>query len=190
VKTVQILGTAPNLAATLPLEDKERWGSNAVGPYVRKWRPNPELNPMLSFTRWFNMHSRRHMRSTYLDWYQWYGDQVAPKRIVLQEVQPDTPRSERFPKEDVMAYAGHAYFTFTGSWQMALAGMEGFERIEMSGFKLQRDRQYDFERPCFFYWVERLRREGVDVVLPADLEISAPGDPHRYAGPLYGYETT
>jgi hypothetical protein len=196
MKTVQILGTAPNLHKTLPLLDKERWGCNSVGLFVKRWRPNPEPNPMLTYTRWFNMHSRGHMLRTYPDWYWWYGDAVAPKRIVLQEIQPDIPRSERFPKEDVMAYAGHAYFSHSAAWFMALAGYEraaginDFGRVELSGFLLRRDHQYDHERPCFFYWVERLRREGVEVVLPDDLEVSEGGDPLSYTGPLYGYETT
>jgi hypothetical protein len=191
MKTVQILGTAPNLVHTLPLLDKERWGCNSPLPFYKRWRPNSEeTQPAVTFTRWFNMHSRGHMLRKYPDWYWWYGKQVAPKRIVLQEVQPDIPCSERFPKEDVLAYAGHAYITHSAAWFMALAGMEKFERVEMSGFLLRRDHQHSFERPCFFYWVERLRREGVEVILPEDLEVGEGGDPFSYTGPLYGYETT
>jgi hypothetical protein len=187
MKTVQILGTAPNLHHTLPLEDKERWGCNSPGIYTRRWRDGDLLH---SWTRWFNMHSRRHMLSTYRDWYLWYGDQVAPKRIVLQEVQPDIPVSEAFPKDAIMQHFGTRYFTNSASWFIALAIYEGFERIELSGFMLRRDTQHDFERPCFFYWVEEARKRGIEVVLPADLEVSPPGNPDDYTGPLYGYETT
>ncbi len=187
MKTVQILGTAPNLQATLPLLDKERWCCNSPLTYARKW---PDGDLLHAWTRWLNMHSRRHMRATYPDWYKWYGQQMAPKRIMLQEVQADIAISERFPKEDVLAYAGHRYITHSAAWFMALAGFEKFERVELSGFQLRRRHQHSFERPCFFYWVERLRQEGIEVVLPSDIEIGEPGDPATYAGPLYGYETT
>ena len=67
--------------------------------------------------------------------------------------------------------------------------MEGFDRIELWGFELRRDHQYDFERPAFFYWVEQARKRGIDVFIPEGVEITPPGDPSTYAtGPLYGFE--
>lgn len=193
MRTVQILGTAPNLHKTLPLLDKERWGCNSPLVYTRRWRPNPEPNPLYSYTRWFNMHSRRHMLATYPDWYNWYGEQTKP--IVLQEVQPDIPASERFPREAVLAYAGHRYITHSAAWFLAAVGAKAFgefERVELGGFQLNVENtvKYNAERPCFFYWVDRLRREGIEVVLPEDLIITPAGDPEGYDGPLYGYETT
>ena len=183
---VQILGTAPNLSLTPPLtEGMERWGCNSPGIYARRWR---ESDILTTYTRWFNMHSRRHMRSTYLDWYRWYGDQTKP--IVLQEVQPDIPASVAFPRDEVMEFFGTRYFTNTASWQIAYAIMLGAPRLELGGFLLRRDSQHDFERPCFFYWVEEAQRRGVDIWLPPDLEITKGGSPHGYTGPLYGYETT
>lgn len=183
MKTVQILGTAPNLKLTPPMDDKERWCCNSPLSYARRWRPSFE-----QWTRWFNMHSRGHMLRTYPDWYNWYKAQTKP--IVLQEVQPDIPASVAFPKQQVMEYFGTRYFTNSATWFIALAIMEGFERIELGGFLLRRDQNYDFERPAFFYWVEEARRRGVDIWLPPDLEISAGGDPTTYTGPLYGYDTT
>jgi hypothetical protein len=192
MRSVQILGTAPNLRDTPPLlPNEERWACNSPLTYVRRWaRGTNDLNPMLSYTRWFNLHSREHMLRTYPDWYKWYQGET--KRIVMQVVREDIPHSERFPIERVLSYAGHRYFTFTGALQMALAKLEGFERVVLAGFQLNKDNRYkyDFERPCFFYWVDRLRSEGVEVVLPQDLVVTPAGSPDNYTGPLYGYETT
>jgi hypothetical protein len=194
MKSVQILGTAPNLKQTPPLLDsEERWACNSPLTYVRRWaRGTGDRNPMHSYTRWFNLHSREHMLRKYPDWYKWYGEQPPPKRILLQQKQRDIHVSEAFPREAVLTYAEHRYFSFSGAWQMAYAAMEGFDRVVLAGFQLNVDNgyKYNFERPCFFYWVNRLRSEGIDVVLPVDLVVSEAGDPFSYDGPLYGYQTT
>jgi hypothetical protein len=186
MKTVQILGTAPNLPSTPPLSlGAERWCCNSAGQYVRRWREADLLN---TWTRWFNMHSRWHMERTYPDWLNWYKKQTKP--IVMQRTWPDIPASTVFPRDELMRLFRTRYFTNSASWFIALAIAEGFERIELGGFLLRRDQQYDFERPCFFFWVEEAQRRGIQLWLPPDLEVSAGGDPTGYAGPLYGYETT
>lgn len=70
---------------------------------------------------------------------------------------------------------------------------EGFQRIEYWGFRLNATKPaYTWERPCFFYWVKRARDAGVEVFIPPELDQTKdtePGDPEKYKGPLYGYET-
>lgn len=186
MKTVQILGTAPNLPATPPLSlGVERWACNSPLGYTRKWSAGKLLH---TYSRWFNMHSRWHMERTYPDWLNWYKQQTKP--IVMQRTWADIPASVAFPKDVLMEHFGTRYFTNSASWFIALAIYEGFERIELGGFQLRRNQQYDFERPCFFYWAEEAQRRGIEVWLPPDLEISPGGNPASYTGPLYGYETT
>jgi hypothetical protein len=185
MKTVQILGLAPNIVNT-PATTGERWCSNHHRSYRIKWPAYKD-----TWTRWFNMHTKAHILHTYPGGYEWYKAQNRP--IYLQEAQPDIPSSLTFPREELQNYFsldGKPFRYFTGSvtWFIALAIMEGFERIELCGFQLKRDQQYDFERPGFFYWVERARQMGREVILPDDLEITPPGDPTNYTGPLYGYE--
>lgn len=154
------------------------------------------------YTRWFNLHSREHMLEraivllgmrapAYPRGYAWYGTQTKP--IYLQDVQADVPASVRFPKDELIEFYGHRYFTFSAAWEMGLAVYEGFERIELWGFRLSpRKPLYARERPCFAYWVEEARRRGVDVMVDeavGSLDGQA-GNPHEYTGPLYGYETS
>lgn len=193
MRSVQILGTAPNLSQCPPLlPDEERWACNSPLVYIRRWGQPGVPNPAKTFTRWWNLHSREHMLRTYPDWYRWYEDARTPKRIIMQRHHSNIMCSEAFDYKRVLTYAGHRYFTFTGAWQMAEAAVERFDRVVLAGFQLNVDNhhKYNFERPCFFYWVDRLRAEGIEVVLPDDLVITPAGDPTAYTGPLYGYETT
>ena len=188
MKTVQILGMADNLSATPTVLGAERWCSNAPRSYRIKWPAALD-----TYTRWFNMHSKRHMLKAYPTGYAWYAKQTKP--IYLQEAQPDIPASIEFPKAKVMDYFAingepMTYFTCSLTWFMALAIMEGFERIELWGFRLARDHQYDFERPCVSYWVEVARSRGIEVYIPPPIEFGEPGDPLTYDGPLYGFMTT
>jgi hypothetical protein len=171
---------ASNIEAT-PDIGAERWCSNNPRSYRIKWKPAID-----TYTRWFNMHTIRHISLAYPTARKWYANQTKP--IYLQEAQPDIPSSITFPRQQVLDYFNTRYFTCSVTWLIAFAIMEGFDRIELHGFELKRDRQYDFERPCFFYWIEEARKRGIDVYLPPDVEITPPGDPTGYDGPLYGFE--
>ncbi len=180
---------APNLALTPALtEGVERWCANAPRSYRIKWAPALD-----TWTRWFNMHTKRHILLTYPKGYEWYTQQSKP--IYLQEKQADIPSSIAFPRAEIQDYFGDSghYFAGSISWFVAFAIMEGFERIELYGFELKRDRQYDFERPCLSYWVNEARERGIEIFVPPDLDgvpvdFGPPGDPSTYSGPLYGYE--
>lgn len=185
-KTVQILGMAANLAETPDVPGAERWCAGKPRSYKVKWKPALE-----TYTRWFNMHTLRHIETVYPSAIFWLRDQGKP--VYLQEPHPSIPTSRRFPREDIQAFFSQdgtpfRYFTCSATWFIALAIYEGFERIELWGFELKRDRQYDFERPCFFWWVEEARRRGIEVIIPPGVEITPGGDPASYTGPLYGFE--
>ncbi len=186
MKTVQILGAAPNLSETPLISGAERWGCN--NPRVYRIRFPEALH---TCTRWFNFHTTSHIKARYLGGYNWYTKQSIP--IYLQAAQPDIPTSLAFPRQVVQEHFGtplalNKFFNCSASWLIAFAIIEGFERIELWGFELRRDKEYDWERPCFFYWVDQAKRAGVDVFIPPGVDISEPGDPSAYDGPLYGYE--
>jgi hypothetical protein len=190
-KTLRIYGMAHNLmlVPSIPLPpDTEAWACNdykhynKTFPYVRQ-----------QFTRWFNLHSERHMRATYPKTLQWYAAQ-APKPIMLQKVLPDIPNSVEFPKDEVLANVGHRYIQFSGAWLMAYAEFLGeFTHVELYGFMIsERKAAYAWERPNFFYWMDRLQRHGIHVTTQKEVWEGdcTPGSPEGYTGPLYGYETT
>lgn len=186
-KVVQILGVAPNLMDTPMVEGVERWCSGRP----RSYRIKGPKGILETYTRWFNVHTIRHIKARYLPGFEWYKLQEKP--IYLQEAQPDVPSSITFPREEIQQYFAidgkpNKFFTCSVSWQLAFAIKEGFERIELWGFMLSREHQYNWERPCFFYWIEQAKARGIDVYLPPDVEVTEPGDPKTYEGPLYGYE--
>lgn len=190
-KIVRIYGMAPNMGnASPPPAGVEVWCSNDKRGYQQRYPP-----ALQEWTRWFNMHSRRHQQETYLDCYRWYQSLPTDKPIYMQRVNPDIPASVEFPCLEIQEYfktssKPQRYFSFTGAWLMALAIYLGFERIEMWGFEIKSTKPaYAWERPCFFYWVDEARRRGIDVWLPPELIITDAGDPNTYTGPLYGYET-
>jgi len=182
---------APNLALVpsyAPPPNTEIWCCNNPKHY-RKAIPTEGLE---HFTRWFNLHSERHMRATYPKALEWYAAH-APKPIYLQHPLPDVPNSVTFPKDEILAYVGHRYIQFSGAWLMAYAEFLGLERVELYGFIISdRKGAYAWERPNFFYWVDRLQRRGIHVETQPEVWVGdcTIGSPDGYTGPLYGYETT
>jgi hypothetical protein len=195
MKTVRILGMAPNMANMPPVPPGvEAWPSNYHKGYLVR---NSRIIHEGEWTRWFNLHSRRHMTSKYPAGYKWYTTHEKP--IILQEVQSDIPASQQFPREALQQFYSldgtpFRYFTCSVCWLIALAIFEGFERIELWGFEVKATKpKYAFERPCIAYWVNEARKRGIEVWLPPELKPFTPdesGDPLTYTGPLYGYETT
>jgi hypothetical protein len=187
MKTVRIYGMADNLVLPPVVPGTEHWLCNdPVMSYSRTWAEAQSV-----WTRWFNLHSIDHIKCLYFRGYAWWAGQTdSTKRIVLQEKDANIPLSEAFPKDDIIRFFETRYFTFTTAWLIALAIYEGFERIELLGFRLDpRNPRYARQRPCFFYWVEEARRWGCEVIIPEDVGWEAPGNALDYPGELYGYET-
>lgn len=177
--TVQIIGVAPSaMEVPLDTDGAARWCFN--NPRMYRVRCPQALR---TWTRWFNLHSLRHMLATYPDGYRWYGKQ--PNPIYLQAPQPDIPSSVEFPRATIQSTFNTNYFTSSASWIFACALWEGFDRIEFWG--VTPDREYEIQRPCLSFWVKKAHSMGVEVVGP---DFGEPGDPHYYTGPVYGFETS
>lgn len=193
-RTVRILGTAPNLDQMPPTSGGiELWPSNDPRTY-RKYGNHPDI--LDNWTRWFNLHSRHHMEITYPRGFKWYLAQDGTKPFYTQKFWPDIPGCTVFPRDLIQEAfpTSPNYFTCSVCWLIALAIVEGFERVELWGFLLKdfkRGEFYSYERPCFFYWVQQAKDRGIEVILQKEIQ-ELPfimGDPATYVGPLYGYET-
>jgi hypothetical protein len=189
-KVVRILGNASNLALMPPTPSGwEVWACNQKRGY-NKWLPR--IIDDSEWTRWFNLHSRKHMLATYPRDFGWYFEQTKP--IYFQKHQPDIPTSHTFPRQQLQAYFpddGH-YFTCSAAWLIALAIYEGFDRIELWGIEIaKRKWSYSWERPCMFYWIRKAESLGIEVWRPdgLDWDLSEAGSPADYIGPLYGFDT-
>lgn len=195
MKTVRILGSAPNLGDMPYTPGVEMWASNAP----RSYKSNAQVVLGGGWTRWFNLHSRKHMLETYPKGFRWYLEQDGSRPIYTQKFWPDIPGCVEFPRQQIQeafatAKGPNRYFTCTVCWLVAFAVLEGFEKIELWGFQLS-DRKpndaYIYERPCFFYWVQQARDRGIEVWYQPEVEALPfeAGDPDTYNGTLYGYET-
>ena len=202
MKTVRIIGSAKNVRETpvrTPEEqDIEVWLSNNTTTTLLRC---PRM--IHDWTRWFNLHSKAHIVGTYPSAWTYYAEKAAGRPVYLLRQQPDIPTSVAFPRKEIQAHFATAkgpnrYITCSVCWLIALAVMEGFERIELWGFELRDTKPgsaFAWERPCFWYWVQEARRRGVDVwyqeaihTLDAAGKLVA-GDPDTYDGTLYGFST-
>lgn len=200
MKTVRIYGTAKNLrdAPSEVPAGVEVWLSNS--PTTLKLRCPRSV---FQWTRWFNLHSREHMTKTYPAGFYYYQTAAEGRPIYLLKAQPDVPTSLAFPREAIQkrfatAKGPNRYFTCSVCWLIALAILEGFERIELWGFELRDTKPgsaFAYERPCFAYWVKQAQDAGIEVFYQAAITklyedgAMVPGDPDAYTGKLYGYST-
>lgn len=182
MKTVQLLGFAPNVAKIPTVEGAERWcmnnpkGMRAHYPHLTAWN------------RWFNFHSMKHQLTRYPQGVKWFREQDTTRPIYLQKVDPTIPASVAFPRQALSEYFANngvpeTFFTCSCSLMLAFAIMEGFERIELWGFMCKKDYEHAFERPCIAYWAGRARGRGIEVYFPPGVDIIA-------SEKFYGWDTT
>ena len=200
MKTVRILGSAKNLRdvpAETP-EGVEVWLSN--NPTTTLLRCPRAIN---YWTRWFNLHSKKHIVGTYPSAWSYYKDEAKGRPVYLLKAQPDIPTSVAFPYKAIQeafatAKGPNRYFTCSICWLIAFAIMEGFERIELWGFELRDTTPgsaFAWERPCVAYWIQVAKDRGVNVFYQDEITRlyeagkMTPGDPDEFTDRLYGYET-
>ena len=200
VKTVRILGVARS-ARELPDDEPgvELWCANGPTTSVAL-RCKKALD---YWDRWFNLHSRKYILSTYPSGWHYYQTKANGRPIYLLKAQPDIPTSLEFPRKIIQNFFAtvkgpNRYFTCSVCWLIAFAIIEGFERIELWGFELRDTKPgsaFAWERPCVAYWIEQAKQRGVDVRYQAAVQKlyedgkMIPGDPDTYDGKLYGYST-
>jgi hypothetical protein len=176
-RVIQIIGTALNAGLTPDVQGAERWCSN--NPRVYRIRC-PKARQ--TWTRWFNMHSMRHIQKKYPGGYLWYQQQDGTRPIYLRdEVDPTIAGSRVFPGPMLMDYfANHGeretFFSFSCAWFLAFAIYEHLEldpvkRIEFWGIEMKRGHQWGFERPAMHYWIGRAEQAGIEVLIPEGVNI-------------------
>ena len=179
MKTVELLGAGMTFGTIPPFDPSaERWGTNKVmfaryGGVFNDW------------TRWFDVHPKEHIQRRRPDAWGWYMRQDGSRPIYLKEADPDIPGSVAFPFEAVrtsFSTPTHDERDFWGSisWMLALAIVEGFERIDLFWFVLGND-QYSKQVPSTRYWIGQARARGIDVRIHGDSAL-------KPAPELYGVE--
>lgn len=104
--------------------------------------------------------------------------------VVMLVKHPEVPMCERYPLEQVQALLPQdrrsKVLTSSFDYLMALAVLEGYERIEVYGFEMGSDTEYRYQREGAAYWIAQCDARGIDLVLPVNTAL--------LRNKLYGYE--
>ena len=127
-------------------------------------------------------------------YYEWL-QQEHPFPIYMLEDYPDVPSAVRYPIEDIKSAFPNLtrrhrekpakikhYFTSSVCYALALAIMQGYERIEVYGTEFESPTEYAQQRDAFMYWV--------GIALGRGLEVEIVTSTGLLSEPLYGYEGT
>lgn len=177
VNTVVLCGHAPTSRelATFNLPDVDYWSMNDSFAWIGMVGSH-EGKPQLRYRmdRYFELHHsavyRNPARRTggYIDFLKTF-----PGPVMMQEIDPEIPTSQRYPLEAAVALAGRASmetqagpFGSSFGWMIALAILEGYKRIEMYGCDLSANEEYRSQRPATYYWIGRCDGMGIEFKLP------------------------
>jgi hypothetical protein len=190
-KRVIMFGGAGTLKPVPPVvPGEERWGLNNL----RKMKASG--GRFDACTRWFDLHWKEYIISDgKRNVWGWYQRLTIP--VYLWQTYPDLPTSVAYPVEAVRTmFGGTRLFTSSLDWQIALALYEGFEEIELYGFRMGHP-SYKHQVGSGRWWLKQCAERGVKVthLSPSCLEgISREVDfkpphpePHHL---MYGLETT
>jgi hypothetical protein len=172
--TVALVGFSSDTRHLAPYEDEdtEIWSLNEAGvkSWMKRWDRWFQLHPPANFTRSNNQNDPHH--------FDWLKAQTKP--IYMQDVYDYIPASVKYPLDEVKAKYG-GYFTSTAAFMLALAMLEGFERIEIFGISMGSQTEYHYQRANFEYMIGLARGLGFEVELLPQTPLCK--------GQLYGYES-
>lgn len=182
-KTVAMIGTATTSCSLAPYdEDVEIWACNEEHAF--KW--------MKRATRWFQMHKslswkREVAKRGVIGHYEWLKENPLGIPIYMQYKHDDIPGSVEYPLREACVFLDKfrrgndkiKYFTSSFAYMIALALMEGFERIELYGFEMSDDEEYIEQKACAEFWIGLAMGLGVEIYTPPNCQI--------LNGKLYGY---
>ena len=104
--------------------------------------------------------------------------------IYMTVQHPEVPMCVQYPIEEAMNLVPPArrrkVFTSSFDYLMAMAIVEGAERIEVYGFDMGSDTEYRYQREGAAYWIAQCDVRGIELVLPDNTAL--------LKNKLYGYE--
>lgn len=191
-RRVRLFGCAPGVERAPVDREIETWCIN--NPWAQRRYRHGVLG---EWTHWFNVHTIRHMQLAYPRGYAYLQRKRDRGPIYLQDVDPTIPLSVKFPKDELLKFFGHRYFTCSAAWQIAFAIWQGVTYLEIWGHRMTVQGEHAHQRAGFLFWVREARQRGMEVVVPKGLIGHPDGDGHvdrliehpkQYRGFLYGYE--
>lgn len=151
--------------------------------------------PIPRVDRWFEMHSVEQMKRFrgdrkrkmwYPEYWQFLGRLKCPVYMIRQHAQ--IPRSVPYPLHEAIRRFGRC-FTSSVSYAIALAIMEGCDRLGLWGVDLSDKEEYVYQRPTVQYLLGVAKKRGIAVCLPKGSTLQIPSDPEPvHTRVLYGYD--
>jgi hypothetical protein len=137
-----------------------------------------EMHPI-----WLQARSKKPEYKKARDHWKWLkNNHTIPIYMLVQH--PSVPMAVRYPieaaQELVPPARRKAVFTSSFDFLMAMAIVEGFDRIEPYGFDMGSDTEYRYQREGAAYWIGYCDAHGIDLVLPSNTRLLSKR--------LYGYE--
>jgi hypothetical protein len=181
---IALIGFAPTTRDLVPWDDPEMDFFSINERYnvpddkkfdLNKITAHLQIHPHANFMRAGNPGDPQHP--------QWLRE-PHPFPIFTQRKYPDVPSSVAFPLEacnQFLRLPGAGYYMSSLAYQLALALVLGFKRIELYGYEMASDTEYYKQRPNAEYIIGYGRALGYDIYLP-------PGCPLCW-GPVYGYKS-
>ena len=158
--TVALVGFAETTRDLAPWDDPdtEIWGLNEayLQPFMKRWDRWFQLHPEDNFNRDTNTNDPDHPK-----WLR----KKHKKPIYLQEAYPYIPDAIKYPLDEVIANYGD-YLMSSFAFMLALAMLEGFERIELYGFEMGTHTEYHYQKANAEYLIGFARGAGFDVWYP------------------------
>ena len=177
-RKVGLLGSHTASLADCPWDDPswELWGHASSRAWYQR-----ELD------RYFDIHNEARWTqsekkgSIYLNWLK---NNTVP--IYMQKRDGRVPASVTYPKGRALQEfrtGGRNYFGNTTAWMIALALMEGVERIGLWGINYSSESEWGVQRGSAEYWLGICEGRDVDVILPEQCSLL------QEPSLLYGYES-
>lgn len=169
-KTVAIVGFSPLSCTLAPFgeEGLELWSMNEAHAF--KW--------FKKATRWFQIHDtykREVANRGVLGHYDWLKKNPWNIPIYMIHAQPEIPKSIDYPIDEICdkymrkVIRGDEkirYFNSSFDYILAVACLEGFERVEVYGIDMMHSSEYEKQRTGTHFWLGVAIGQGIELWLP------------------------
>lgn len=173
MKRLAIVGTGSVTRDNAPWKDTgfDIWVFNEAptAAWCKRWDAVFQMHP-----QWNYMGENR-KNPDYPNWLK----QAHGKPIWMQAVDPLVPDSVEYPLQAAIDLVGVRYLTATVCYALALAKLQGYERVDIYGIEMSAT-EYQYQAECYRFWLGYLKGAGIEVNLCSGMPL--------FDALLYGYD--
>jgi len=166
-RTVAMVGYSPTTRDLVPWdEDVEVWTLNHghSASFIKRMDYVFEIHPIgyLKKNIGTSQNDREH--------WEWLTQPHGDIKIIMHDHFPEIPNSVKFDHSRAVREFGN-FFTSSLAFMIAQALMEEIDRIEIYGFDMKSDSEYNYQRDSAEYFIGLAMGKGVDVYLPPECNL-------------------